>query len=402
MLDSLFLRLEELYPEMVEIRRELHSEPELSFQEVKTPKFIGDYLERLGIEVKRNVGGRGVIGVIKGAKPGKTVALRADFDALPIEEETGLPFASKHKGIMHACGHDGHTAILLVLAKALAEHRDQLRGTIVLIHQFAEELAPGGAIEMIKDGCLDEVDVVFGTHLWSTMPLGKIGYRNGPIMANADRFDLVIHGRGGHGASPHETVDSIAVASSVVAQLQQIVSRNVNPLKAAVVTVGSFHSGSAFNVIADQAELTGTVRTFDSEVQELIIERIEQVTKGICDSMGATYTLDYKKGYPAVINDEEITNHFVKSVESVDDVSLFEMEPVMGGEDFAYYLQKVPGTFFFTGAGNKEKQIVYPHHHPKFDFDEKAMLYAAKCLAKAAIAYGERMEVNGNREVQSI
>lgn len=197
MLDSLFLRLEELYPEMVEIRRELHSEPELSFQEVKTPKFIGDYLERLGIEVKRNVGGRGVIGVIKGAKPGKTVALRADFDALPIEEETGLPFASKHKGIMHACGHDGHTAILLVLAKALAEHRDQLRGTIVLIHQFAEELAPGGAIEMIKDGCLDEVDVVFGTHLWSTMPLGKIGYRNGPIMANADRFDLVIHGRGG-------------------------------------------------------------------------------------------------------------------------------------------------------------------------------------------------------------
>ncbi|WP_308017477.1 M20 family metallopeptidase [Alkalihalobacillus deserti] len=395
MVDTLLTRLEELFPEMVELRRLLHSEPELSFQEVKTPKLIADYLERLGVEVKRNIGGRGVVGYIKGSKPGKTVALRADFDALPIEEETGLPFASKNPGVMHACGHDGHTATLLVLAKVLMEYQDQLSGTVVLIHQFAEELAPGGAIEMIKDGCLDGVDTIYGTHLWSTMPLGSIGYCQGPIMAAADRFELVIYGRGGHGAIPHETVDSIAVASSVVTQLQQIVSRNINPLKSAVVSVGSFHAGGAFNVIADSAEIVGTVRTFDPVVQELIIQRIEQITKGICEAMGATYSFDYKKGYPAVVNDSFETDCFIKVAKSIQrDAFVHEMEPVMGGEDFAYYLQHVPGTFFFTGAGNQEEGIVYPHHHPKFDFDEKAMLIAAKCLGKAAIDFLERSEIS--------
>jgi len=389
--DTLLTRLEELYPEMVELRRLLHSEPELSFQEEKTPKLIGDYLERLGVEVKRNVGSRGVVGYIRGKIPGKTVALRADFDALPIVEETGLSFASKNPGVMHACGHDGHTATLLVLAKALMEYQEQLNGTVVLIFQFAEEIAPGGAIEMIKAGCLDGVDAIYGTHLWSTMPIGAIGYRQGPVMAAADRFQLVIHGRGGHGAIPHETVDSIAVASSVVTQLQQIVSRNIDPLKSAVISVGSFHAGGAFNVIADSAEIIGTVRTFDPAVQELIIKRIEQIAKGICEAMGATYTIDYKKGYPAVINDTFETESFVESVKSIHkEEYVHEMEPVMGGEDFAYYLQHVPGTFFFTGAGNQEKGIVYPHHHPKFDFDEDAMLIAAKCLGKAAIDFLER------------
>ncbi|MFC0559844.1 M20 family metallopeptidase [Halalkalibacter alkalisediminis] len=398
MVDTLLTRLEELYPEMVELRRLLHSEPELSFHEVKTPKLIADYLEGLGVEVKRDVGGRGVVGYIRGQKPGKTVALRADFDALPIEEETGLPFASKHRGVMHACGHDGHTATLLVLAKALVEYRDQLTGTVVLIHQFAEELAPGGAIEMIKDGCLDGVDAVYGTHLWSTMPLGTIGYRQGPIMAAADRFELVIHGRGGHGAIPHETVDSIAVASSVVMQLQQIVSRNIDPLKSAVISIGSFHAGGAFNVIADSAEIVGTVRTFDPAIQELIIGRIDQITKGICDAMGATYSLNYQKGYPAVVNDSFETSRFIEVAKTIQTEGLVrEMDPVMGGEDFSYYLQHVPGTFFFTGAGNHEKGIIYPHHHPKFDFDEQAMLVAAKCLGKAAIDFLERSETETSR-----
>ncbi|MDT8860048.1 M20 family metallopeptidase [Alkalihalobacillus sp. MEB130] len=394
-------RLEALYPEMVELRRTLHAEPELSFEEVKTPTMIADYLEQLGVMVKRNVGGRGVVGYIQGGKPGKTVALRADFDALPIQEETGLPFSSNHPGIMHACGHDGHTATLLVLAKVLMEYRDQLEGTVVLIHQFAEELAPGGAIEMIKDGCLDGIDAIYGTHLWSTMPLGQVGYRQGPIMAAADRFEIEVAGRGGHGASPHETVDSIAVAASIVTQLQHIVSRNVDPLKSAVVSVGSFHAGGAFNVIADKATIVGTVRTFDPVVQEFIIERMEQVVKGMCEAMGASYSFNYKKGYPAVINDSKETNYFVQAAREVEDeIELFEMEPVMGGEDFAYYLQQVPGTFFFTGAGNEEEGIVYPHHHPKFDFDERAMLVAAKCLGKAALEFLNRNKKLMQKEEQ--
>ncbi|WP_431308971.1 M20 family metallopeptidase [Halalkalibacter lacteus] len=401
MLESFLHRLEELYPEMVELRRMLHARPELSFQEEQTPTMIADYLERLGVDVVRGVGGRGVVGYIKGGKPGKTVALRADFDALPIQEETGLPFASKTAGVMHACGHDGHTATLLVLAKVLMERRDQLAGTVVLIHQFAEELAPGGAIEMIRNGCLKGVDAIYGTHLWSTMPLGQIGYRQGPIMAAADRFELVIRGRGGHGASPHETVDSIAVAASVVSQLQHIVSRNIDPLKSAVVSIGSFHAGGAFNVIADSATIVGTVRTFDSAVQDFIAERIEQITKGICEAMGAEYSFKYKKGYPAVVNDPIETEHFAQVAKSIQEESLVhEMEPVMGGEDFSYYLQHVPGTFFFTGAGNVEKGIVYPHHHPKFDFDEGAMLIAAKCLGKAVLDFFNRNEYPIQKEEQ--
>ncbi|ERN54139.1 M20 family metallopeptidase [Alkalihalophilus marmarensis] len=388
MIDQLHKTLETYYPEMVELRRTLHQHPELSFEEEQTPAMIADYLEKLGVEVKRNVGGRGVVGYIRGAKPGKTVALRADFDALPIQEETGLPFASKTPGVMHACGHDGHTATLLVVAKVLMENQQNLEGTVVLIHQFAEELAPGGAIAMISDGCLEGVDAIFGTHLWSTMPLGEIGYRRDAIMAAADRFEIDFKGRGGHGASPHETVDAIAVGTSVVQNLQHIVSRNVDPLKSAVLSVGSFHAGGAFNVIADSAKIVGTVRTFETDVQDMMIERMEQVTKGVSDAMGATYDFLYKKGYPAVINDPFETDRFVGTATKLQGEDLVkEMAPVMGGEDFAYYLQHVPGTFFFTGAGNVEKGIVYPHHHPKFDFDESAMLVAAKLLLSVALDF---------------
>ncbi|WP_100407177.1 M20 family metallopeptidase [Bacillus solitudinis] len=393
MIATVYKRLEECFSEMVDLRRYLHQEPELSFLEEKTPAMIADYLEKLGVEVKRGVGGRGVVGYIKGGKPGKTVALRADFDALPIQEETGLPFSSNVPGVMHACGHDGHTASLLVVAKVLMEHREELSGTIVLIHQFAEELAPGGAIEMINDGCLDGVDAIFGTHLWSMLPLGDIGYNPGPIMAAADRFEIKVIGRGGHGASPHETVDAIAVASSLVQSLQQIVSRQVNPLKSAVVSVGSFHAGGAFNVIADTATLIGTVRSFDPEIQDLVIKKMEQITKGICDAMGASFTLNYEKGYPAVVNHPLETGEFASFAQGVHPgTRVYEMEPIMGGEDFAYYLERVPGTFFFTGAGNIDAGIVYPHHHPKFNFDERAMLISAKLLVGVAVQYLSQRE----------
>ncbi|MCM2674301.1 M20 family metallopeptidase [Alkalicoccobacillus plakortidis] len=390
-MSTIFKRLEELYPEMVDIRRKLHAEPELSFHEVKTPAFIANYLEDLGVEVKRGVGGRGVVGYIKGELPGKTVALRADFDALPIHEDTGLDFSSNVPGVMHACGHDGHTATLLVCAKVLMEHRDQLKGTIVLIHQFAEELAPGGAIEMIKDGCLEGVDVIYGTHLWNPLPLGEVGYRSGPIMAASDRFEVTIQGRGGHGAAPHETIDAVTVGSSVVQNLQHVVSRQVDPLKSAVVTTASFQAGGPFNVIADTAELIGTARSFEEDVQELVIDKMEQMIKGVCEGMGASYTFKYVKGYPAVVNDGFETERFAKVAKEIHSPELVvETAPVMGGEDFAYYLKEVPGTFFFTGSGNPSVGADYPHHHPKFTFDEQAMLLAGKLLVQAAITYQDQ------------
>lgn len=388
MLDELFKKLEFLFPEMVALRRAFHEEPELGYEEVATPAKIAQYLTEVGVDVRIGVGGRGVVGVIRGTRPGKTVALRADFDALPIQEETGLSFASKVSGKMHACGHDGHTATLLVLAKVFMTMKDHLCGSVVLIHQFAEELAPGGAIAMIKDGCLEGVDAIFGTHLWSPLPVGKIGYCYGPFMAAADRFDIQIQGKGGHGAAPHETVDAVVVASSVVLQLQQIMSRNVDPQDAAVLSIASFQAGGAFNVISDTATLSGTVRTFCSNVQTHIVQRMEQIIKGVCEAAGATYTFSYERGHQAVVNDDRETKRFAEVAQTISDPeNVEEIKPVMGGEDFAYYLQRVPGTFFFTGAGNEEKGIVYPHHHPKFDFDEDAMLIAAKHLGAVALAF---------------
>jgi len=387
-LENLFTKLDESFHEMVEIRRYLHQHPELSFQEVNTAKYIADFYKNLGIEVRENVGGNGVVARIKGTKPGSTVALRADFDALPIHEENDVPYKSLVPGVMHACGHDGHTATLLVLAKVLNEIKDELSGEFVMIHQHAEEYAPGGAIAMIKDGCLEGVDVIFGTHLWSPVPYGVITYRKGPIMAAADRFEVTIQGFGGHGAQPHKTKDAIVVASQLVLNLQQIVSRRVNPIDSAVISVGSFVSNNAFNVIADSAKIIGTVRTFNEEVRDFIEEEIEKVVKGTCYSSDCTYEYLYDRGYPAVVNHDDETDFLVSSAKLVKDIeSIQEAEPEMGGEDFAYYLQHVKGSFFFTGAKPDGVDTPYPHHHPKFDINEKALLVAAKTLGSAAINY---------------
>jgi len=387
----LFEKLEQHYHEMVEIRRHLHQHPELSFQEVKTAAYIANFYRKLGVEVKEGVGGNGVVARIKGAKPGKTVALRADFDALPIQEETDVPFKSLVPGVMHACGHDGHTATLLILGKVLHELRDELSGEYVMIHQHAEEYAPGGAISMIQDGCLDGVDVIFGTHLWAGVPTGKIQYRKGPIMAAADRFEITVKGYGGHGAQPHKTKDAVVIASQLVLNLQQIVSRRVDPIESAVVSVGSFVAENAFNVIADTASLKGTVRTFSPDVRDLIEEEIERIVKGTCLSAGCEFEYDYNRGYPAVVNHDEETEFLAAIAEHVPDVtSVEEMQPEMGGEDFAYYLQHVKGTFFFTGAAPEGVDTPYPHHHPKFDINEKALLIAAKTLGLAAVEVQEQ------------
>ncbi|KKI90808.1 peptidase M20 [Bacillus sp. SA1-12] len=388
MLDQLWSSLDAHYSEMIEIRRFLHMHPELSFQEVNTASYIVDYYKKLGVSVRPNVGGNGVVATIIGDLPGPTVALRADFDALPIQDEKDVDYKSTVPGVMHACGHDGHTATLLVLAKVLHNNSHLLNGKIVLIHQHAEEYAPGGALSMIDDGCLEGVDVIFGTHLWATEPVGNIQYRVGPIMAAADRFEITVHGKGGHGAQPHKTKDAILIGSQIVTGLQQIVSRKIDPIHSAVVTVGSFVAENAFNIIANSAKLIGTARSFEEDVRRQIEQEIEQVVKGTCLMNGAEYDYLYFRGYPAVVNHPAETEFLKNIAEKVPGVYKVEESPLqMGGEDFAYYLQHVKGTFFFTGAMPANKEHAYPHHHPRFDIDEKALLIAAKTLCKAAIQY---------------
>lgn len=387
-MEKLFEILEGSFDEMVEIRRYLHENPELSYHEVHTPKYIADYHRALGHEVREGVGGRGVVAKLQGAKPGKTVALRADFDALAIQEQNDLPYKSKVDGVMHACGHDGHTATLLVLAKALNKLQSEIEGTIVFIHQFAEEIAPGGAIAMIEDGCLEGVDVIFGTHLWATEPLGKILIKDGPIMAAADAIDITVKGKGGHGANPNDTKDSIVIAAQFITNLQQLVSRRVKPVEPAVVSIGHIEALNPFNVIADSVKMKGTVRTFDEHTRTLLEKEVEEVLKASCYLTKAEYEYRYSRGYPAVINHEVETKFLVDIVPQVKGVEELQIcEPFMGGEDFAYYLQHVPGAFFFTGAQNPEWEETFPHHHPKFNIDERSLLIAANMLGAATLNY---------------
>lgn len=386
-MNKLFQHLNEHYEELKAIRRHLHQHPELSFEEVETPKYIANFHEKLGHDVRTGVGGRGVVAKLKGAKPGPTVALRADFDALPIQEENDFSYKSKVDGVMHACGHDGHTATLLVLAKAFNKMQNELEGTIVFIHQHAEELPPGGAIAMIEDGCLDGVDVIFGTHLWATSPLGEIGYRSGEFMAAPDRFDIKILGSGGHGSEPEATKDSIAIAGQLIVNMQQVVSRRVSALDAAVVSICSIEAKNPYNIIADSVDLTGTVRTFKEDIRCKVEKEIERVIKGTCLAADADYTYEYQRGYPATVNHPEETMLIAEIAHQAPSVTAVkEYEPQMGGEDFAYYLQHVKGTFFFTGAAIEGREA-YPHHHPKFDFDERAMLTAAEVLGTATLQY---------------
>lgn len=386
MSDQLYEKLAGYYEEMVQIRRYLHQHPELSFEEVETPKYIANYHKELGHDVREKVGGRGVVAVLQGGKPGPTVALRADFDALPIQDAKDVSYKSLVPGVMHACGHDGHTALLLVLAKVLNEIKDELSGTVVFIHQFAEEQAPGGAKPMIEDGCLDGVDVIYGTHLWATIPLGKVEYNEGPIMAAADKFRITIQGKGGHGAQPHHTKDSILIGSQIVQSLQNIVSRRVDPLDSVVISVGAFEAVNAYNVIADSAKLEGTVRTFSKDVQQQVQSDMNEVIQGIATSFGAKAEFEYSKGYPAVINHEEeakFVHHVAAKTPEIANVE--HTRPQMGGEDFSYYLQHVKGAFFFTGAENSSWDATYPHHHPHFDIDERSMLHGANILGNLVL-----------------
>lgn len=387
-LASIFVELDNSLEDMKNWRRYMHQHPELSFEEVHTAKYIEEKLTEFGLEVKKQIGGNGLIGVLKGEKNGKTIVLRADFDALPIKDEKDVPYKSTNPGVMHACGHDGHTSALLGTARTLSKYREKLKGSILFVFQPAEEKPPGGAKFMIEEGILEGVDYVFGAHLASDIPLGKIGVGEGYQMAAVDKFEITIQGRGGHGARPHHTIDSLVIGTSVVEGLQKIVSRSVDPLKSAVVSIGVFHAGNAFNVIPDTAKIEGTVRTFDGEVRNQVESEINAIVKGITSGFHADYEIDYLRGYPALYNHKEDTKivHELLS-ETFTEEDIVELEPTMGAEDFAYFLEQKPGTYFKVGSQNEDEATHYPHHHPKFDFDERALVNISKSFAKIVSHY---------------
>ena len=365
-----------LQSQLVAWRRRLHQRPELGFKEKLTADFVSQKLQAWGIEHQTGIAKTGIVATIKSDRPGPVLAIRADMDALPIQEENDVPYRSQHDGVMHACGHDGHTAIALGTAYYLSGHRQDFSGTVKMIFQPAEE-GPGGAKPMIEEGALKnpDVDAIIGLHLWNNLPLGTVGVRSGALMGAVECFRAQILGRGGHGAMPDQTIDSVVVSAQIVNALQTIVARNVNPLESAVVTVGELHAGTAMNVIADTARMSGTVRYFNPALEDYIGKRIEEIIAGVCQSHGANYELDYWRLYPPVINDAQIAE-LVRSVASEvveTPAGIMPTCQTMGGEDISFFLQEVPGCYFFLGSANPEKDLAYPHHHPRFDFDETAL-----------------------------
>ncbi|EJW17502.1 M20 family metallopeptidase [Paenibacillus alvei] len=365
-------------------RRYLHQNPELSYEESKTATFVANQLRSFGIEVETGIGGNGLIGRIRNGD-GAVVALRADMDALPIQDEKQCDYRSQVPGVMHACGHDGHTATLLSVAKVLSEQRSLWTGEIRLLFQPAEEVSPGGAQAMIRDGALEGVNRIYGVHLWTPIPTGIVATREGSMMAAVDDFRLTIAGKGGHGGMPHLCTDAVLIGASLVQQLQSIVSRNVSPLQPAVISVGSLQAGTTQNIIADRAELKGTIRSFDPEVRQLLRQRFERIVELTCAMHEAEYEMEFRVGYPALVNDgSEAERVFRIADEVVGQDCVREAEMMMPAEDFAYYVKQIPGCFVLVGAGN-EDHARYPHHHPKFDFEESAMLIAGQMLIGLAM-----------------
>ena len=384
---------EELFPYTQSLRRDFHIHPELGFREIRTGGIVAKELEALGIEVTKGVGKTGVVGLLEGAKSGPTLLLRFDMDALPITEETGAEYASQNQGVMHACGHDGHTAIGLTVARMLHARREELAGTIKFCFQPSEEgnngEDVGGNEMMMRDGVLDapKVDKTLALHLWNEKPLGWLGIAGGPVMAGAEIFTIKITGKGGHGAIPQQTVDPIVAVAHIINAVQTIVSRNVAPLETAVVSVTTVNSGTAFNVIPQTAELTGTIRTFDPTVRQKVVDRFEQIARGVGEALGCQVDVDVKRMTPALINDDEIAATVQNSARRV--LSESELDTVgyttMGAEDMAFMQEKVPGCFFFVGSNDTARHLDYGHHHPKFDFNEEALIRASALMATAAM-----------------
>ncbi|QFP76612.1 M20 family metallopeptidase [Deinococcus sp. AJ005] len=380
-------RTVELRDQLVAWRRHLHMNPEVGFHEHETSAYIEAELNKMpGLTVTRPTE-TSVLAVLKGGKPGRTLLLRADIDALPITEENTFEFASKNAGVMHACGHDGHTAILLGVAKLLSGNPGEVPGEVRMIFQHAEEIGPGGAEELVmQTELMDGVDLVTGLHLSSQLPAGMVAVKPGAFMASPDMLELTIQGRGGHGAHPEEAIDPIAVGAQVVTNLQHIVSRGVAALEPLVISITSFHSGTTHNVIPDRATMLGTVRTFDAELRKRAPELIERVVKGVCEAHGATYELKYEFGYRALINTDWVAEQLKEiALETVGPDHFRDAKPTMGGEDFSAYLEKAPGAYFNVGSGSDEQDSRWPHHHPRFTIDEDSLETGVKMLHAAAL-----------------
>lgn len=371
---------------IIEWRHWLHQHAELSFREFETSDYIESVLKTMdNIDIVRPTR-TSVLGVIKGQKPGPVIGLRADIDALPIEEETDVPFRSQKPGVMHACGHDTHAAMLLGAAKVLSQITDQLCGTVKLIFQHAEELTPGGAQEIIATGYLDDVNLFYGSHIMTPYPAGQIYLLAGPAMAAQNSFHLMIQGRGSHGSMPELSIDPIMVGADIVMNLNQIVSRNIGPFENVVISLGRFTSGEVFNVIPDKAWLDGTVRTNTPEARVFVEQRIRAVIDGICKAYGAEYQLNYVHGYPALFNDEQCTNIARQAATSLFEEGVYtEGSRAMGSEDFSYYTQKAPSTFAFIGGGDESDGCPYVNHHPKFKVIEGAFINGTKMYVAFAL-----------------
>jgi amidohydrolase len=377
--------IERSHDYVVDMRRHFRMNPELSGAEIQTQRRIGEELVGLGLE-PRPIAETGLVADIDGNGAGPTVALRADMDALPLPDEIECDYRSRTPGVAHACGHDGHMAMLLGTARALCAARKEWAGRVRLLFQPAEEKLPGGALLMINEGALDGVDAILGTHLWQPLAAGTIGIGPGPVMAAAGEFNITINGRGGHGSMPHQTIDPILIGAQVVVGLRTILTASVDARETAVLSVGAFNAGAVFNIIPATASILGTVRVFKNSLLEEIFDRIDDLCRGICGAAGATYDLLRISGYPVVVNDPGIAAVVAAAAaDVVGPAGVTDMQPILGGEDFARYLEKVPGAFFFTGIGNSAKGADYPHHHSRFDIDEDALRLGCETMVRATL-----------------
>ena len=378
---------QELFPYTQMLRRDFHMHPELGFQEVRTAGIVANELRDLGLEVHTGIAETGVVALVKGQHPGPVLLVRFDMDALPVQEETGAEYASQTPGIMHACGHDGHTAIGLTVARILNAHRNQIHGTVKLVFQPAEE-GIGGAKRMVEEGVLENPrpDSTLALHLWNVKPLGWLGIAPGPLMDASETFGITITGKGGHGASPHKTADPLYAAAQIVTALQSIVSRNVPPLETAVVSVTSIHSGTTFNVIPQTAELQGTIRTFNPEIRKKVLSRFREIATGVADALNCTAEVQIEDVTPAVINDPEITHRVQQVAQQLfPDAKIDTDARTMGSEDMAFMMEDIPGCYFFIGSANSARGLDAAHHHPRFDFDESALTTGAALMSAVVL-----------------
>ncbi|MDZ7704580.1 MAG: amidohydrolase [Trueperaceae bacterium] len=387
--DTIREAAQRLGPDVVALRRDFHRHPEIAFEEVRTSGIVAERLEPLGLTVRRNLGQTGVVAVLDSGTPGKTVLVRADMDALPMREERDVPYRATTDDAMHACGHDGHTAVLLGVAQLLSEQRDSFSGKVVFVFQPAEEIV-GGAAAMLADGALEglEPHASIGLHLSSQFPTGIVAVRDGPSMAATDAFTLQVHGHGGHAARPQETVDPVVAAAQIITGLQTLVSRETDPLDSAVISLTSVHGGSAHNIIPELVEIKGTLRSFRAETRQHLRERIAALSDGIAQSFRASTTLRWLNTSPAVVNDPARTEQFREVARAVVGAEhVISPNPIMGGDDMALWLEQAPGCYFFVGARNEAAGIDKPHHHPGFDIDEASLPLAVELLSKGVLSY---------------